>query len=247
MTRPPWATSVFWTRRRRFHRLFAPVVVKSHHRFGLMVPATEQIAAAGIWDLGEFTRDWFTGKTAHWLEFLKGERANVKSYLEIGSFEGRSALFAAWLFPNAHITCIDTFEGGTDHEDDGSSEAVSAILAAMERMFDANTAQHLSRMAKMKAYSIEALWKLQRDQASFDVIYIDGSHKYRDVLIDSLLAWDLLRIGGYLIWDDYFWSRRQTEIGSRLAIDQFIDALEPHIEPVFASHQVAIRKRSHVD
>jgi predicted O-methyltransferase YrrM len=39
----------------------------------------------------------------------------------------------------------------------------------------------------------------------FDIIYIDGSHRAKDVLQDSVLAWPLLRPGGILIWDDYQW------------------------------------------
>ena len=38
---------------------------------------------------------------------------------------------------------------------------------------------------------------------SFDLIYIDGSHRRDDVMVDSLLAWSLLREGGFIIFDDY--------------------------------------------
>src|SRR5947209_6894232 len=37
----------------------------------------------------------------------------------------------------------------------------------------------------------------------FDVIYIDGSHRHDDILVDSLLAWPLLRVGGLMMFDDY--------------------------------------------
>ena len=40
----------------------------------------------------------------------------------------------------------------------------------------------------------------------FDLVYIDGSHSAKDVLLDSLLAWRLLRPGGAMIWDDYEWA-----------------------------------------
>ena len=40
----------------------------------------------------------------------------------------------------------------------------------------------------------------------FDLIYIDGSHSAKDVLLDSLLAWRLLRPGGAMVWDDYEWA-----------------------------------------
>lgn len=36
-----------------------------------------------------------------------------------------------------------------------------------------------------------------------DLIYIDGSHKYEDVLSDSHRALEMLAPGGMIIWDDY--------------------------------------------
>src|SRR5215469_8675218 len=56
-----------------------------------------------------FTRDWFPARSA-WSQYLANE--DIREYLEIGSFEGRSTRFAASLFPNTKLTCIDTFEGG---------------------------------------------------------------------------------------------------------------------------------------
>ena len=40
----------------------------------------------------------------------------------------------------------------------------------------------------------------------FDLIYIDGSHTAPDVLTDAVLAFQLLRVGGVMIFDDYLWS-----------------------------------------
>ena len=38
--------------------------------------------------------------------------------IEIGSWEGRSALFFLNFFPRSRITCIDTFAGSSEHQDD---------------------------------------------------------------------------------------------------------------------------------
>ena len=43
-------------------------------------------------------------------------------------------------------------------------------------------------------------------EAPFDLIYIDGSHTAADVLTDAVLAFQLLRVGGVMIFDDYLWS-----------------------------------------
>ena len=38
---------------------------------------------------------------------------------------------------------------------------------------------------------------------SFDLIYIDASNSLADVLIDLALSWDLLKINGLVVLDDY--------------------------------------------
>ena len=41
---------------------------------------------------------------------------------------------------------------------------------------------------------------------AFDFIYIDGSHMRVDVLLDAVLAWQLLKPGGIMALDDYEWN-----------------------------------------
>ena len=38
---------------------------------------------------------------------------------------------------------------------------------------------------------------------TFDFIYVDGSHKCLDVYNDCILAWKILRKGGFMVLDDY--------------------------------------------
>jgi hypothetical protein len=43
------------------------------------------------------------------------------------------------------------------------------------------------------------------DDAYFDIIYIDGNHEPEYVLEDAVLSFRKLKVGGYLIFDDYGW------------------------------------------
>lgn len=45
------------------------------------------------------------------------------------------------------------------------------------------------------------------DRGMFDLIYIDGSHMRLDVLTDAVMAWQLLRVHGILVFDDYEWNQ----------------------------------------
>lgn len=92
-----------------------------------------------------------------------------------------------------------------------------------ERLFDKNTASFAARVRKIKADSAVALARLVAEGERFDLIYIDGSHFEDDVLTDTYLAWQLLDLGGVLIWDDYHWCNR-AYVGKnpKPAIDHFL-------------------------
>jgi predicted O-methyltransferase YrrM len=50
--------------------------------------------------------------------------------------------------------------------------------------------------------SIHALSRLIKDEARFDFIFIDGNHRFDDVLVDFHLSDQLVRAGGILAFDD---------------------------------------------
>jgi hypothetical protein len=86
---------------------------------------------------------------------------------------------------------------------------------------------------------------------SFEIIYIDGSHRGDDVLIDAVLAWPLLRQGGTLIFDDYRWHTGQVaadslvlpaELRPKEAIDTFVTLFRDQLTIVHRSHQLIIRR-----
>ncbi len=177
--------------------------------------------------------------TAHpfWARAFDRERAGVREFLEIGAFEGRTTSFAARLFANARITAIDPWADYSEMSD----------LPRAEASFLQNTAEFAPRIRAFKESSLTVLPQLLRAGERFDVIFIDGSHAYADVMIDSQLSWMLLKPGGVLIWDDYLW--RKMDYGRRapkLAIDQFLTAFRGHYEPLWAFKQVVIRKHGDI-
>lgn len=184
-----------------------------------------------------YTRDWFPERRA-WDHFFATERNNVREYLEIGVFEGRSLLHAAHIFPNAALTCIDTFEGGGAHH-----PHLEELFAKLEDRFLHNIKPIRERVKVLKGTSVKRLAELSDAAEVFDVIYIDGSHFYRHVMLDTLMAWPLLKVRGVLVWDDYDFA--QAQYGNKvpkLAANQFLDAYAGDYEVVFVTNQVAIRK-----
>ena len=178
-----------------------------------------------------FSSDWFTRNISLWNKLLHPlkEKPNIH-YLEIGSYEGRSAV---WMLENilthssAKLTGIDIFPGDlkqrylSNIKKSGSSQKVITI-----------TGKSQIELKKLPA-------------ESFDIIYIDGSHKADDVLADTVLSWNLLKIGGILIFDDYSWKRNEfpKHLRPEIAIDSFINAYSNHIEIMHKGYQVFLRKK----
>ena len=59
---------------------------------------------------------------------------------------------------------------------------------------------------------------------TYHLVYIDGSHIASDVLEDTLLTWQLVKIGGFIIFDDYgfVFAPEIAEDPPKVAIDVFL-------------------------
>jgi predicted O-methyltransferase YrrM len=190
------------------------------------VVALAQTRDAQIFAGKDFRHDSVGARPVAWRMLFEDICDTTRRVLEIGSHEGRSAVFWLEFFPGAHLTCVDLFKG-----------------EAAER-FDRNVAGYGTRVRKIAGASIKALGILREEKAVFDFIYIDGSHQRDEVMIDCLGAWHLLREGGVMLMDDYTWMPDNPE-AQRVApaVDAFL-AWHPEAEVIDKSHQVAVRKRS---
>lgn len=185
----------------------------------------------------EFTQDWFTHNLPVWKALfadLKG-KPNV-NYLEVGLYEGRSAL---WMLeniltdPTSRLTGIDLFDGELKDrffENLGRSGAQDRSTIIVEP----------SQIA-MRNLPLN----------SFDVIYIDGSHATADVLEDAVLSYRLLKPGGILIFDDYRWAgalmqgpltRDSSSDFPKAAIDLFVQCFDGRVAVVHNSYQLVLQK-----
>ncbi|HET6363077.1 MAG TPA: class I SAM-dependent methyltransferase [Gemmatimonadota bacterium] len=152
-------------------------------------------------------------------------------FLEIGSFEGRSAV---WFLEHvltdesSKLVCLDLFS-----------------QPGLEARFDHNIqlVDRHQQTSKLKGRSGDVLPSLE--PASFDAIYIDGGHDAGTVLLDGMLSWRLLKPGGILIFDDYLWEmERSPAKRPQLAIDIFRETMADALEVLHEGYQVIVRKRS---
>ena len=202
----------------------------------------------------KFTQDWFSWAPAVWeqlIPLLPGTPGD-RQFLEIGSFEGRSAV---WIVENMMqdgdiLGCIDTWEGGEEHangEMNGAEERFDHNLAAVVMKYSDGMGSR-RWVDKYKGTSVQHLahWLVEKpeDHPSFDFIYIDGSHIARDVLTDACMAWPLLKQGGIMVFDDYMWGEpRDILHRPKPAIDAFVNLFAEEVDMVHMGYQLIVRKK----
>lgn len=200
-----------------------------------------QIAACGerLNRQGRFSKDWFDANIPIWLALIAqfGLREKEIRALEIGCWEGRSALFLLDTLPKARLTAVDTWEGSEENDQ-------PEILSALENNFDANLQQYRDRLEKFKGTSFSYFQSCEgRKDIQFDFMYIDGSHHADDVMCDAIKGFAHLKVGGIAIFDDYLWRYydrpRDNPAG---AINAFLRMKQGTYELLAVHSQIAIRK-----
>jgi predicted O-methyltransferase YrrM len=141
---------------------------------------------------------------------IEGRGERPLQILEIGSWAGASAV--SWavalksLSPGGRLTCLDTWKPYFDPEVD--REAIYAEMNAAARRGDVLPLfLHNIRsagVADIVEYRVGASSDVlpQMEPGSFDIIYIDGSHAFADVLGDLSQAVRLIRDEGIVCGDD---------------------------------------------
>src|SRR5882757_8195654 len=136
------------------------------------------------------TQDWFTSNILSWKSLFPLVTSSEPRILEIGSWEGRSAVFLLTTLcaQGGEIVCIDHFD-------------LEQTPAGRER--HRKLKHNLARTGRssriLPQFSVPALYKLLEEEiargagAGFDWVYVDGSHRADDTLLDAELAWRLAR------------------------------------------------------
>ena len=180
----------------------------------------------------------------------------TQKILEVGSYEGASSCFIIEKLAcdkEIELHCIDTWNGGIEHQPGGM---VEADMAVVELRFKHNinlAKQSVNHPVNIRVHKENSDIALSNLIASghvntFDLIYIDGSHQAADVLCDAVLSFRLLRNGGIMIFDDYFWQENLREGIDLLrcpkpAIDSFTNLYCRQLSILFASsHQLFVQK-----
>ena len=94
-----------------------------------------------------------------------------------------------------------------------------------------------------RGYSHNEIPKLEDE--FFDIVYIDANHKPEYVLEDCVLSFRKLKIGGYMVLDDYGWIDKETGEDTSDGIEGFVLGYMNRIEIInVVETQVILRKVS---
>lgn len=180
----------------------------------------------------KITNDYFSSHAFNFCYYLKKLNKDF-NYLEIGSYEGNSAIFVAINFLNSKVYCVDNWhktEEYINHKD----------FLHIEENFNYNT-KNYKNIIKIKTNSDDFFFE---NKINFDAIYIDGYHYGPQVYKDCKNAWKFLKKNGYLILDDFIWNfYKKNEDNPCFVINKFLKEIHQSykIEKV-SNSQIFIKK-----
>jgi predicted O-methyltransferase YrrM len=126
--------------------------------------------------------------------------------LEIGSYAGSSLLTWSnaaenFLAGECHIVCVDPWgESGADLYNPTMKKNLESDRAYEVFCHNASLSRENVRVTPIRGSSHDILPTFKNN--TFDLIYIDGSHQYADVLSDIVESAKLLKNGGIICGDD---------------------------------------------
>ena len=186
--------------------------------------------------VGEFsyTSDWTSYNYSNWETWFVPYRGQPNLHiLEIGSFEGRSAV---WFLENvlthsgAQLVCVDPMPWPVNPP-------------RPRFMHNIQRTGRASQVTLIQERSEIALTQLL--PASFDIIYIDGAHDAINVLADGIYSWELLKVGGLMLFDDYLWEPDKPEHSRcQRAIDLLLKHFGDRKTLIHQGYQALIRKEA---
>ena len=182
-----------------------------------------------------FSHKWFLNNFEIFAHYLPKELSKDFSYLEIGSFEGLSALNILSNYPNSKVTVIDLWS-----ESNINSESLDVNFTEIEKKFDENLKGY--NFSKIKKDSVIALRELLKKKISFDFIYIDGSHNGEDILSDAIESYKLLNTGGLIIFDDVVNANKNISIQSYKGFEKFCEIFNERLKILYLKNIAVVKK-----
>ena len=162
----------------------------------------------------DFRSNWTFRNYRKWVKHIHPLFKSVPNlkYLEIGVFEGRSAI---WFMDKVltgegcHAYLLDAWVDPSRKE----SQKKYGLGKNIESRARMNLAPYSDRCTIYKGESLTTLDLPEIQALELDLVYVDGAHHDDLPLKDAQKTWELMKVGGVQIWDDVY----QKDVKSSLA------------------------------
>lgn len=161
--------------------------------------------------------------------------------VEVGSWLGLSTRFLLNQYPTVRLYAIDTWEGSAEHHD--LKTGVFDKLPTLYEQFLRNCWDHKDRLFPIRTKSTIGLGELYRNGIHPDMIFLDASHEYFDILADLNTIYDLFP-GTLVIGDDWDWGE---SLSVQNAVKQFCEIREIPITNNGRTYKFSIPLRQNVN
>ena len=138
------------------------------------------------------SEDYFSINAYYW-NLILNKYFKEFSYLEIGSWEGSSALYILNNYKTKKVYCVDVWNKDKNNEE---------LYKKNFKNFLHNMEEFKDKYSYFKESSDDFFIK---NKEYFDIIYVDGSHEAFQVDKDINNAWKFLNNNGIMICDDFFY------------------------------------------
>lgn len=184
-------------------------------------------------------KDGFTMHISNWNFFLaKFKDEPNLNFLEIGTGNGRSGV---WMLENiltnrsSKLITVDVqekwpYQNGRSFKGITLAEDIEvSIKENLQPYIDRNQCEYIIKDSRFFLKECDEI-------ESFDFIYLDGCHDPDYVIYESCLAFQLLKKGGYLLFDDYGWGN------CRYGIESFLLCFDKQYKLLYKDWQVLLEK-----
>jgi len=147
---------------------------------------------------------WFDDRNK---EFLKDIiTPQMKVIVELGAWLGTST---RWLCDNssAKVFSVDHWQGSIEHQ---GRKDVKDKLSTLYETFLVNCWSHKDRIVPVRMNTISGMHYIHDNDIVPDMIFVDASHEYEDVLKDLETA-NMLFPRAILCGDDWSWRNRKQD------------------------------------
>lgn len=199
----------------------------------------------------KFTENWFTNDGLSSLDQINPD--DELHFLEIGSYEGKSTVWFLENYlknPKSTITCIDPWLNYNQDADSlnsygsDTSQWKFGEMKVKERFSHNITESGQTNKVKIiQDLSHHALPNLISQNKKYDLIFIDGNHVAPFVLMDSVMSWLILKVGGYILFDDYTWGLNyNVTLRPKKSIDSFCEIFSDYTDEIHSNYRKIIRR-----